>query len=584
MRQRFNPAAYAVSNNPPPPIVTPQIPPPLPARAYGQRDTGPNPEELAEKVKAASEPVQVGSRVYCGLYGGSTGIVYEIVGEQHPEQVRSLGGGVAVTGGNAHFKIVFLGERSHRSSIPEAILHGGGQWEILAGTATAEEIQTALAENEVRQKAAKAAQLAKEAALAKERAELPAKYPQLQTTAVEGKHKRPHVIAAINIRIQLNCAFPSTKFSVRSENGNINVNWESGPTNDAVVTLTNKYQEGNFDGMTDSYEYNSDRVWPDVFGGAKYVFARRDIPMALRQQVNEAMVKFYADRDFAMREASELLVRTVIPSGATFKGIGQHPDTATVHHSYYIEWNEPVQPAHAPPGAPSGKLSLVQGIHTKKNTPIWTASLTVRVERPEFESIRNQAKKLGGYYSMYRGEGAIPGFIFTTEAAAYQFMALYQSSAPAAPSDAIPTSVTPPAAPENKNEPEPEPNEAPQANGSGVTLATCPEIPDDSAPEPMQAMEAIGGPLTQPMRHSFGFFPPRPVKTLEPEPVNETEQPEPEPVVKDSLTTDAEQPAARDPWVLPNHPFDEPQPPAAVITPDAASVRTVPSWRRRFGH
>jgi hypothetical protein len=207
--------------------------------------------------------------------------------------------------------------------------------------------------------------------------------------------------------------------------------------------------------------------------------------------------------------------------------------------------------AHVPPSGDGNgsKLRLVQTIHTKKQIPIWTASLNVRVERPEFESIRNQAKKLGGYYSMYRGEGAIPGFIFTTEAAAYQFMTLYQSSAPGAPSDAIPTSVTlPEAQAETKNESEPEPNEAPQANGSSVTLA------DDSAPEPMQWDP-------RPLRKSFGFFPPRP-----------------------TAIAPIEQPAARDPWVLPDHPFDEPQPPAAVITPDAAAVRTVPSWRRRFGH
>ena len=460
MKQRFNPAAYAVSNIATPSIVTPQIPPPLPARAYGLSEKAgeANDADVDAAIKATIEPLQVGSRVYCGLYGGSTGIVYEINGEQHPENVRRLGGGAVVTGGSAHFKIVFLGERSHLSSIPEAIIHGGGQWEILEGIATAEEIKTARAENEARQRVAKVAQQAKEAALARERAELPAKYPQLQTVSREGKHKSTHVLGATNIRIQLNCAFPGTKFSVRSESGRINVGWDAGPTYDSVVAITSKYEEGHFDGQDDSYHFNAENVWPSVFGGAHYVFARRNIPMALRQQVNEVMFTLYSDRDMAEREASELLARTTIPNRATFKGIRQRPEGG----DYFIEWNEPVRPGRVPPlgSGIESRLRLVEAVHTKKKIPIWVANLTVRVERPEFESLRNQAKALGGYYSMYRGEGAIPGFIFTTAESASQFM--QQSGGMTTPS---------------------------AANESSVTLATA---PDATAPEMTHCLEAAG--------------------------------------------------------------------------------------------
>jgi hypothetical protein len=72
-------------------------------------------------------------------------------------------------------------------------------------------------------------------------------------------------------------AFPAVKFSVKIEHrgsGSININWTDGPTTEQVKTVTGKYQEGDFNGMEDIYEYNR-AVWPEVFGGARYVFENR---------------------------------------------------------------------------------------------------------------------------------------------------------------------------------------------------------------------------------------------------------------------------------------------------------------------
>jgi hypothetical protein len=41
-----------------------------------------------------------------------------------------------------------------------------------------------------------------------------------------------------------------------------------------VQEIANRYQMGSFDGMTDSYTYNHN-PFPNVFGGAKYVFSSR---------------------------------------------------------------------------------------------------------------------------------------------------------------------------------------------------------------------------------------------------------------------------------------------------------------------
>jgi hypothetical protein len=87
------------------------------------------------------------------------------------------------------------------------------------------------------------------------------------------------VIAAKNIRIELKKAFPTIKFSVRTDKfsgGNsVDVEWTDGPTTKQVESITSKYQYGSFDGMTDCYNYGS-RLWNEVFGGSKYVSERRN--------------------------------------------------------------------------------------------------------------------------------------------------------------------------------------------------------------------------------------------------------------------------------------------------------------------
>ena len=99
---------------------------------------------------------------------------------------------------------------------------------------------------------------------------------------METIHNR--VTAAKAIRMELKQRWPLTKFSVRSESysggSSINVSWELGPTGKQVEHIANKYEEGSFDGMTDSYNYDPTLVLTKDnqikrLGGAKYVFCNR---------------------------------------------------------------------------------------------------------------------------------------------------------------------------------------------------------------------------------------------------------------------------------------------------------------------
>jgi hypothetical protein len=92
----------------------------------------------------------------------------------------------------------------------------------------------------------------------------------------------PRVLAASNIKAELRQKFPGVSFSVKSRtfaNGtSVDVAWENGPTAEAVETVTGKYEEGTFNGNTDSYEYDRDPQHEEfrrIRGSAKYVMLRR---------------------------------------------------------------------------------------------------------------------------------------------------------------------------------------------------------------------------------------------------------------------------------------------------------------------
>jgi hypothetical protein len=102
--------------------------------------------------------------------------------------------------------------------------------------------------------------------------------------------------AAKNIRTELKAAFPLVKFSVRSSRFSmgdaINVKWTDGPTSQQVESIINKYTAGNFDGMTDCYNYEPN-AWTDAFGDAKYIHANRDhSPRAIAAAIRTVWTRY----------------------------------------------------------------------------------------------------------------------------------------------------------------------------------------------------------------------------------------------------------------------------------------------------
>ncbi len=93
-------------------------------------------------------------------------------------------------------------------------------------------------------------------------------------------HMSDHAIAAANIKLELQAKFPGVKFSVISDSfsgGNsVTAKWTDGPTEEEAREIINYYQHGNFDGMTDMYNYK--RVTGHkLYGSAKYTSSSREI-------------------------------------------------------------------------------------------------------------------------------------------------------------------------------------------------------------------------------------------------------------------------------------------------------------------
>jgi len=129
--------------------------------------------------------------------------------------------------------------------------------------------------------------------------------------------------AAKAIRGELKIKFPGIKFSVRSDSNAINVSWVDGPTEKAVAAVTGKYRLGDFDGMTDSYNYDGTHVVCEdgtiaALGGAHYVFNNRRISDAARAACIAAAATYYQgwETDLAW-EQDTLVFRLLLDADLT---------------------------------------------------------------------------------------------------------------------------------------------------------------------------------------------------------------------------------------------------------------------------
>lgn len=95
-------------------------------------------------------------------------------------------------------------------------------------------------------------------------------------------------LAAALIRKEIKAAFPSLQFRCKSQNysgGNsVNVYMVDQPKAvvEKIKALTDKYEYGHFDGMTDCYEFSNSR---DDIPQVKFLFVNNELSSEKRQEI-----------------------------------------------------------------------------------------------------------------------------------------------------------------------------------------------------------------------------------------------------------------------------------------------------------
>ena len=257
--------------------------------------------------------------------------------------------------------------------------------------------------------------------------DLKAKYPWAKQDG------NSYARAAANLKRELQLAYPHVSWSVRSESysmGNsVDVSWTDGPTTDQVKAISDKYQAGSFSGMEDIYEDDRSaysaavREW---LGQSKYVNENRKDSEGTVEKIRGLIRESgYQEPDAwghwsIDRMAFRLWASTEFPRGTSIVGLAPAPEGVNEH--FVLVLSEP--PAVGAPVAMVGADGIACRVerhkHTKRNCDVFLVVLDSRVERDQFDSIRDRCKAAGGWYS--RQWGKVPGgFAFETEADAEAF-------------------------------------------------------------------------------------------------------------------------------------------------------------------
>lgn len=154
----------------------------------------------------------------------------------------------------------------------------------------------------------------------------------------------------------------------------------------------------------------------------------------------------------------------------------------------------------AGPAPTSDLLKLHAGKHTKKGHSIWTAALEKRVDSTHFDALKAAAKRHGGYYSSYRGGGAIPGFVFDSEAEAHAFLRATggqpaeapqaAAEAPAPAAEAQGAASTPEGASEGASVAEEPADEGPEAGTPAARAARLRALADSTHGAAQEVLDA----------------------------------------------------------------------------------------------
>lgn len=212
----------------------------------------------------------VGRRIYCILYGGRFGYIVNVIGTPGiGPQVRSLGGGVMMTGGSCKVDVIW-DDGTQSPAVPECIVLGV-QWKLYDEIVDSEVIAEAYTRAAIKtaQLKAKADEAVATMRTAMESATVAGRALGLIPESEFRAANKRGSSAAYNLRTELKAA--GIKARVKQDGYSALNVWVALESMEAAKSIASKYKAGSFDGMTDSYDYDPS-AWGRVFGDVQYVF------------------------------------------------------------------------------------------------------------------------------------------------------------------------------------------------------------------------------------------------------------------------------------------------------------------------
>lgn len=182
------------------------------------------------------------------------------------------------------------------------------------------------------------------------------------------------------------------------------------------------------------------------FGGDKYADIKRQVAEITQESLNAAMqrrqdaIKENAERraerikgmaDPKTLEDYQALMREKTAEGMTFQDARmtltpaqreQYDDLVASYNREQRRGAKNAQKTQVQAAVTTTSGDIVETKHTKTGEPLFVVKAAERVERETYNQWNATAKRMGGYYSSFRGNGAVPGFQFKTRENAEAFL------------------------------------------------------------------------------------------------------------------------------------------------------------------
>lgn len=147
--------------------------------------------------------------------------------------------------------------------------------------------------------------------------------------------------------------------------------------------------------------------------------ARRKELIAAHEARKEAIAK--AVENPQTLDDYRTLVRMKGRDGMTAEQVGEYERLLTEAQLDKQDADKAAKQAAKLTATPSG--DIIKTKHTKHGYDLFVVQMANRVEKDEYTRINAKAKEMGGWYSSFKGSGAVPGFQFKDEAQATDFRA-----------------------------------------------------------------------------------------------------------------------------------------------------------------